>query len=318
MAYRLRPAEPFTAEIRSVVEDQLTRAMQALEHQPCGPHRAIHDARKRFKRARAVYRLIQPDVPEFRDTENHRIRAAAQSLSVVRDADALIETLDHITDASASPEERAALATASRTLIERRDRIADQQQDLPARIEAAAKTCRETIAALDGLVLDDYPRRTARCLSKAWKKQRRKAWSALSRCLRRPDAETFHELRKSGQTYCMHLALLREIWPSAMLTKQTQTRRLVKLLGREHDLSVLRNLVYSEPELFSDHEARAVILGVIVRHQQALRAEALDIAYRVFVDSPENEAALIAILWERAAVTPVKQRRPLKRDRLQE
>ncbi|CDZ26024.1 CHAD domain-containing protein [Neorhizobium galegae] len=318
MAYRLRPAKSFTDEFRSVAESQLSHAIRLLEDQPDGPHEAVHDARKRFKRVRALYRLIQPDAKTFRRQENARIRDMAQTLSAVRDATALVETVDYLAGHAGSPEELAALTAASKALTERRDRIASEEHDLPAKMAAAADTCRTAIAALDDLDLDDDPHKTAKRLAKAWKDQREKALGAFAGCEEHGDAETYHELRKCGQTYWMHLSLLGGIWPSAMLAKQQQAKALVDLLGHEHDLSVLTGLVNENPELFGDSDTLARVLGAIITRQQALRHEALEAAHEVFADSAETESALIALLWEKAATAPRKERRAAKLHRAHE
>lgn len=309
MAYRIRPAKPFTAEFRSVAESQLSHAIRLLQEQPEGPHEAVHDARKRFKRVRALYRLIQPDDKEFRRRENARIRDMAQTLSAVRDATALVETIDYLADHAGSPEEMAALAVASKALTERRDRIASEEHDLPAKMAAAAGTCHEAIAALEELDLDDDPRKTARRLEKAWKKQRLRAHAALIACEAHATAEAYHELRKCGQTYWMHLSLLNEIWPSAMLAKQRQAKEFVDLLGHEHDLSVLTGLVNENPELFGNGDTLALILGAIIARQQALRQEAQEKALEVFADSADTESALIALLWKKAASASRRERK---------
>lgn len=318
MAYRLRPAKSFTDEFRSVAESQLVKAVHLLEEQPDGPHEAVHDARKRFKRVRALYRLVQQDAKEFRARENSRIRDMAQTLSAVRDATALVETVDYLAGHAGSPEELSALTTASRALTERRDRIASEEHDLPAKMAAAADTCRAAIAALDGLDLDDDPHKTAKRLARAWKKQREKALGALAGGEEHGDAEVYHELRKCGQTYWMHLSLLGEIWPSAMLAKQTQAKALVDLLGHEHDLSVLTGLVNESPEFFGDSDTLALVLGSIITRQQALRHEALEAAHEVFADSAETESGMIALLWEKAATAPRKERRAAKLHRAHE
>lgn len=309
MAYRIRPAKPFTAEFRSVAEGQLSHAIRLLQEQPKGPHEAVHDARKRFKRVRALYRLIQPDAKDFRRQENARIRDMAQTLSAVRDATALVENVNYLADHAGSPEETAALAVASRALTERRDRIASEEHDLPAKMAAAANTCHEAIAALEELDLDDDPRKTAKRLGKAWKKQRLRAHAALIACEAHADAEVYHELRKCSQTYWMHLSLLNEIWSSAMFAKQTQAKELVDLLGHEHDLSVLTALVNENPELFGNGDTLALVLGAIIARQQTLRQEALERAQEVFADSAETESTLIALLWEKAASASRKERK---------
>lgn len=314
MAYRLRPSEPFTSEFRSVARQQLSKAIGHLQDHPDGPHEAIHDARKRFKRVRSLYRLIQPDAPDFRGRENARIRDIARQLSSVRDATALVETVTYLTDFAASPDERTALDKARTTLTSRRDRIAEEEHDLPAKMKTAIEGCRAAIDALDALNLSDRPRKTARHLGKAWKKQLVKAHAALAECEKHGGAEAYHELRKSGQAYWMHLSLLRDIWPSAMLAKQGECKTLVDLLGHEHDLSVLTELADKEPDLFGNGDTLARLLAAIINRQQALRRDALEQAHALLSETPKQEASLITLLWERAATTSSSKPRKAKEE----
>ncbi len=313
MAYRLRPSEPFTTEFRSVARQQLSKAIGYLEDQSDGPHEAIHDARKRFKRVRALYRLIQPDAPDFRRQENARIREIARQLSSVRDATALVETVAYLAEFAASHEEKTALDVARSTLTARRDRVASEEHDLPSKMTAAVDGCREAIDALKALQLSDSPSKTAKHLGKAWKKQLRKAHSALAECETQGGAENYHELRKSGQAYWMHLSLLREIWPSAMLAKQAECKALVDLLGHEHDLSVLTELADKEPGLFGNGDTLARLLAAIINRQQVLRREAVEKAHELLAETPEEESALIALLWKRATNATGKAPKTKKR-----
>ena len=301
MAYRLRPSKPFTTQFRGVAENQLRKAIGYLEDRPEGPHEAVHDARKRFKRVRALYRLVQPDAPDFRARENARIREIAGTLSAVRDATALVETVHYLLDFASSPEEEEALRTAMDILAGRRDRIAAEEHDLPAKMQTAADACRTALSAIAALDLSDAPHKSAKRLGKAWRKQLGKAHRALRACDEHGSAESYHELRKSGQTYWMHLSLLRDVWPSAMRAKQAECKTLVDLLGHEHDLSVLTELVNEEPDLFGDGEALARLLGSIISRQQILRGEAIDRAHDVFAEDPDTEGELIEMLWEKAA-----------------
>lgn len=314
MAYRLRPSEPFTAEFCSVARKQLSKAIGYLQDQPDGPHEAIHDARKRFKRVRSLYRLIQPDAPDFRREENARIRDIARMLSSVRDATALVETVIYLSDFAALPEEKAALDAARSTLTTRRDRIAEDEHDLPSKMASAVGGCRDAIGALDTLTLSDNPPQTAKHLGKAWKKQLKKAHAALAECDSHGSAESYHELRKSGQAYWMHLSLLREIWPSAMLAKQAECKALVDLLGHEHDLSVLTELFDKEPDLFGNGDTLSRLLDAIINRQQSLRHEALEKADALLAETPVEESALIVLLWKRAATTRTGKASKTKKD----
>ena len=77
-------------------------------------------------------------------------------------------------------------------------------------------------------------------------------------------------------------------------------KRLVDLLGREHDLSVLAALADREPERFGNGDRLALLLDVIIRQQQALRADSLALAGEVFSESARTESRIAALLWRHA------------------
>ncbi|MBT9369223.1 CHAD domain-containing protein [Rhizobium sp. CSW-27] len=301
MAFRIKASDPFPGEFRRVAREQLLKAIHVLAEQPDGAHAAVHAARKRFKRLRALYRLIEPDAKAFRQAENARIRDMARSLSAVRDATALVETVDYLAGLAASAEEFAALGAASRALVERRDRIASSEMDLPRKIEAAIATCHAAIAALDTLDLPEGNGRTAKRIARAWRRQGLKARRALAACREMPAAEAFHDLRKCGQVAWMHLTLLEDLWPASLQARRREMKHLVDELGHEHDLSVLTEAVNESPDLFGDSDTLALLLGAIITRQQAVRADALALAENVFAGDAEWEAEIVRLLWQKAA-----------------
>ena len=298
MAFRIRPSKHFQREFERVTRSQLKAAIHILEEREDGIHEAIHAARKRFKRVRALYRLIEPDAREFRQRENARIRDMASELSAVRDATALVETLDHLQSQTSEEEELRSLGAVQIALRERRDRIAQaSEHDLEAKLISAVETCHAAISALNEIELAGNRSRTARRLEKVWIKQVRKAHHALALCHETRAEDAFHELRKCGQIYWMHLSLLQDLWPSAFQAKLREAKQLVSILGHEHDLSVLLQTINEDPALVPDSDSLANLFAVIIRNQQALREQALFQAAQVFLDEPQREAAIIATLW---------------------
>ncbi|MNE86733.1 hypothetical protein D3C87_1791540 [compost metagenome] len=99
----------------------------------------------------------------------------------------------------------------------------------------------------------------------------------------------------------MHLGLLRRLWPSAMRAKRADTKRLVDILGHEHDLSVLAAFADREPERFGNGERLALLLDAIIQRQQALRGDGLELANEVFSESARTESRIVGLLWRQAA-----------------
>lgn len=300
MPFRIDPRKPFDDEIRRAGLELIDEAIEILENQPDGSHEAVHDARKRFKRIRALYRLIQPANAGFRREENARFRQIAQSLAFARDATALVETAGYLEEFARSEAQSVALQSVIVTLEERRDHAIEHEVDLDSTIKTAIAQCRKGRAQLDALSLPEDAKDATRLIRKSWAKQRRKALEALSDCHAHADVEHFHDLRKAGQIYWMHLGLLRRLWPSAMRSKRADAKRLVDLLGREHDLSVLAALADREGELFGNGVRQAFLLEAIIRQQQVLRKNSLALAGEVFSESARTESSIAAVLWRRA------------------
>lgn len=301
MPYRLRPGHSLEQDVKAVATAELAKARRLLAEQPDGPHRAIHEARKCFKRLRALYRLVAYDRQPFRSVENARLRDIARSLSQMRDASAFVETLVALVDTAMNDEERHALDVALASLIERRDRFTDNGGDAGERLSSAVRECDAAIEALDGLKLPHKTVPAAKRLNTGWKRSLTKARVALEACREPHDQEAFHELRKAAQAYWRHLALVKAVWPSAISAKRDLAKQVAFILGQEHDIAMLAALLDREPELVHDDQTLSHLLGLLIRRQQSLREESLKLADRLFADAPKLEARILATLWMSAA-----------------
>lgn len=300
MSYRISPDAGLGAEVTRIAREQLQQAVTVLEARPAGLHEAIHEARKKFKRVRNLYRLIAQADKTFRRQENAHLRDIAHSLALVRDATALIETVDHLSEHTLTDDEAETLDAARTVLALRRDDLASSETDLENKVRHAIDGCHDAQAALDSLELPTKPGHAARLLARGWRKSLERATEALEFCEGQGHGEAYHDLRKAAQAYWMNLALLRDLWPSAFAAKRKDAKRLVDLLGHEHDLTVLTTLLDNEPQIFGDGEGQSFLLAIIIRRQQDLRREAVALAGQVFADPAKGEADIIETLWLRA------------------
>ncbi|MGV1948014.1 MULTISPECIES: CHAD domain-containing protein [unclassified Agrobacterium] len=301
MPFRIDPNKPFDDEIRRAGLELIEEAITSLRDQPSGRHEAVHDARKRFKRLRALYRLIARAAPDFSKEENARFRDIARSLAFAREATALVETVEYLETFAASTTQGKALRSIATVLRKRRDHAIEHEAGLDEAIAAAIAGCEEARKRLKAVSLPDELKDVTRLVKTGWAKQRKRARKALTDCHEQADVEHFHELRKAGQAYWMHLGLLRRLWPSAMRAKRADTKRLVDILGHEHDLSVLAAFADREPERFGNGERLALLLDAIIQRQQALRGDGLELANEVFSESARTESRIVGLLWRQAA-----------------
>src|SRR5690242_20693021 len=94
MSYGLTFNETPADAVERVRREQLDKAAEALRDGE-DPVEAIHDARKRIKKTRALLRLARPGLTdgEYR-RRNRALRDAGRGMSANRDADVLPETVD--------------------------------------------------------------------------------------------------------------------------------------------------------------------------------------------------------------------------------
>jgi hypothetical protein len=100
MVFHLKADESVSKGIRRIARKEIEKAQQELaDPRETSTEEVVHGARKRFKRVRAVVRLVREGLGERRyRRENACFRDAARPLSEVRDAHALVQTLDRLAE----------------------------------------------------------------------------------------------------------------------------------------------------------------------------------------------------------------------------
>jgi CHAD domain-containing protein len=93
MAFELRPSEPPRRGLRRLARKELAAAREAIRAATPPSEEAVFTARKSLKKVRAVLQLIDADGGRGLGGAKSRLRKVNRTLSCVRDADALIQTL---------------------------------------------------------------------------------------------------------------------------------------------------------------------------------------------------------------------------------
>ena len=297
MAFRIKRKETVEEALKRVLREQIEKAEAELKDEKGRDlHESIHQARKRCKKIRGIYRLIRPEIPEVYRRENRRFRDAARELSAVRDADAMIETYDALMNRFGDElEDRRAFANIRRRLTLRRNRIADEEVDLDAKVERVQEALDAARKELDGgsLSAEGFASLEAG-LAKTYKRGRK----AMRRALAKPTNERFHEWRKRTKYYRFHARLLRGMWKDVLSPLEKEVDKLGELLGKDHDFAVLTELLHSEREQFGSKADLAAFLGYIDARQQELKNEARCLGERVFASKRKELVRLCGSYWE--------------------
>ncbi|MCB0855535.1 MAG: CHAD domain-containing protein, partial [Bacteroidetes bacterium] len=95
MSFQIENQEPLPSGISRILHTELDWAINSLESE--NQHEGVHEARKSFKKIRAILRMVRDQIgKENYQYENVWFRDAGRQISSLRDATALIETLEEI------------------------------------------------------------------------------------------------------------------------------------------------------------------------------------------------------------------------------
>src|SRR5262245_57065109 len=297
MSFELKPDESRRKGLRRIARKQVDDALEELTQTHKGPRdEAVHEARKSFKKVRAVLRLVRPQIGEKAyGQENLCFRDAGRPLTEVRDAKILVETLDrlaehfkeHIAGRSFS-DVRKALQQNLRAV---RRRVLDEQNAFVVVAEAV----RQARPRSKGWT--DVPNRWS-AVGKGLKDVYRRAHEGFGEAAADPTVEKLHEWRKQAKYLHYQLEVLRPIWPERMEELVNETDRLGEALGDDHDLAVLRQMLTDDPGRFGDEGDAEVLLALIDRRRAELGQEALLLGQRFFQDRPGEFARRLKGYWK--------------------
>jgi hypothetical protein len=142
MAFRLKPGRSVASEIRRIVLRQIEAATDGLKAigDPESDE-AVHDARRRVKKIRAIIRLVRPALGKPSRAVDKDLRDVSRLLAPVADGQGIIATLDALGRRYDRLLPKQLLASIRTRLIDRGSQT-DRQADSDHVLQAAAGTLR--------------------------------------------------------------------------------------------------------------------------------------------------------------------------------
>jgi CHAD domain-containing protein len=294
MTYRFKLQEPVAEGVRRIALEQIEMAeakLAAKENTPA----LIHDARRCLKRLRALLRLIRPalDDDAYR-REAERLSAIGKLLAQARDAHVMRQTLIKLQNRpQALP--KGVVASLQRLLVADpapggRRQASDGRRQALVRLKQAKKLF--TGKAVQGVQFEHLVEGLERAYDAA-RKRFRKAY-------RKSSDEAFHAWRKTVQLHWRHMLLLSRGWPEAFSARAGEAKELSRLLGEDHDYSMLLALVESRGAKVLAPNDCARLTTLCRSCQSELRVQARPRGARLFAETPDNLTERIMRYWSSA------------------
>lgn len=292
IAYRISPGSPIAEEVRRIADEQIARALESLGQASSDVEEAVHDARKRCKKLRALLRLVRPGLAKTYADENRFFRDLARGLSDVRDAQVLNQTITGLVSGDEKRAARELLEPVAAWSRHRRAR-ALESRDLSSQIERTSEALQAARRRLAEWKLSEPAvAHVSGGLAKTYKRARNRHRDALAK----PEPERLHEWRKRVKYHWYHCRLLKEAWPEGLKPRTDALDRLADLLGDDHDLAVLAAELGDAEEEFPEASLRFA-RELIMRRSRNLRDKAFSDAPKLFVETPDALARRFEGYW---------------------
>jgi len=295
MGFNLEHNEGIATGIRRIFDEELAKAIDSLEGRgPADRGAAVHDARKRLKKARAAVRLARADLGrDVQRTETATLGDAARRLSGVRDAHVLLETLAALEE-HATPLPATAVGDLRAALEGRRDELhaaALADGDVVGEVTAQIAVVRER--AREWPLHDEGFGSVAKSLQRIY----RRGSEAMEAALEQGDDESWHDWRKRVKDLWYALRILEPIAAHQLKGMVAEADRLSDVLGAHNDIAVLREALEEHAGALDGGQLE-LVRAAIDRRRDELRLAAVPLGRRLYAEAPKRFVRRTRSYWK--------------------
>lgn len=296
----LRLDETLPSSMQQIVLGQHRRIVKGLDPRHEDSDAGVHSARKAMKRIRALMRMVRDEVGHaaYR-SENVVLRDTARLLAPVRDSYVMLETLDGLREAYREQLAPGAFATTQRHLFTRY-RSARQEvlgdDALMTHVRVTLGAARTRLSRWDASAEEAPASRLAArgmrddfdVIAPGIRRVYRRGLRGMERAYDEGTPEAFHEWRKRAKYLRYQLEALQPVWPEVIGAHARALDELGELLGNEHDLAVLFDVVRDDEAATADERERTVLLALLYRSRIELQWSARPLAKALYAEQPDQ------------------------------
>lgn len=288
MSYALDSAESVPTGLRRIADEQAEKALDQVRAAAEDRDRAdgaIHDARKRFKKVRAVLRLVRKELGgDTYHRENETWRDAGRLLADVRESAVLPTTVEALVEHHRDVLEVKPFELFVARLESRHEEILDDARHDAGALEQATRMVEEGRARIPAWPIPDTG---FDAIEESLRKVYRRGRSRMDDAYDDPSGPRFHEWRKRTKYLWYQVRILAPAWPGILEPWADAQHDLADLLGEGNDLTDLLTLVQEEPELLPEEGMVGVLDGLARVRREALWEAARPLGRRLYAEEPE-------------------------------
>jgi CHAD domain-containing protein len=292
-SYRLRIDEPVAEGVRRIARGQIDLAVELLGKTDGGElDDAIHEARKTFKRVRALVRVARDGLgDETYGREDETFREAGRGLSNARDAQVMVQTLEDLASRYADETPGGGFRGLHDVLSAEARAAHDQIENDAATVRDVLVTLRAARARVESWPLPESD--DLGFLAPGFERIYRRGRRAQRAAGKRSSTEALHELRKRAKDLWHAAQVLRPAAPKRMRKLARLAHSLSDVAGEDHDLAVLLDGARERARTLGPRELQ-LLDALIARRRAVLQEEALKRGRRLYRRKPSKLARRIA------------------------
>lgn len=292
MHYQIGKNETLNEAVHRIFNEELEQTAQELSPPFKDLPVAIHNARKSFKKLRALVRLVRYTIgKELYQTVNYTLRDLGRHLSAKRDAHVLIETIHClVNDAKTSRYE---------PMLNALHRLKSNHTEIDADFLKILEEISLDINDLKTTVhnLPDIPN-TFESIRAGIIRVYEQGQSAQITAEDNQRSEYYHEWRKQAKYLWHQLQLLYPLWPEMMTVWADEVHKLSDYLSEEHDLAVFLDYADNHDYQKLYPQVMQTLSSRIKSRRRDLRKKAHALGCRVYAEDGKAFADRHGAYWK--------------------
>jgi CHAD domain-containing protein len=115
---------------------------------------------------------------------------------------------------------------------------------------------------------------------------------------KRPNSEHFHLWRKRVKYLKHQMEILTPMWPEVMIGMAITLDRIADLLGQDHDLAELLQLLSDRPDLCPNPMERSLMNALAQQRRSDLQTASRILGRRIYAESASSLSGRLESYWE--------------------
>jgi CHAD domain-containing protein len=295
MAYRLERGESVSTGVKRIAREQLKTAIEHLQGKSgVSRDEAVHEARKHIKKVRALMRLVQTELEDVYSDENGQLRGTARKLSQMRDAAALIQAFDDLSERQKKKRWVRSAAPVRKALLTHKQQL---EQELGGRdvFRAMATKLQEIRRRVKRWPLEaaGFP-----AIEEGLESAVRRGRKSLAEARQTMRTDDLHEWRKRVKDHWYHVRLLEDLSSDAVRGRERSLKDLEDAIGESLNLGILRERIRAAPEVYGGPKVVEGAAAGIEEERKRLIDRAFEIGAPLYGEKPKHWLKTIRTLWK--------------------